>query len=232
MNAFDVTAPAVPGLATWVWRILQQEMIPTESAVTVRLFNTSKAEVVQRVLEQRFPSTIWYVYVYEAEKPAVEFVLSQETIRFEKCNITPSDDTISLYSLDQLDESSRKQWRDWFKAYEISPYLMMLPNAETSSLLPIWVSMAQHHYPQLIKDDWIDAFVSMAEMACTPAYQAQTELVQAAISGVVLFGRLSAQPETALLRRIHEAIQLLSALNSVTDENTLFIEQWVTNDYI
>jgi hypothetical protein len=232
MNAFDVTAPVISGLETWVWRVLQQATMPTESVVTVRLFSSSTAEVVERILQERFPMSSWFVYAYDADEPAIEFVLAQETIRFEKCNIAVSDDTISLYSVDQLDESSRKQWRDWFKAYEISPYYMMLPNAETSTLLPIWVAKAQQQFPQLIKDDWIDAFVSMAEMACTSVYQAQPELVQAAIGGVLLFGRLAGQPESELLRRIHEAIQSFSTLTSVTEESIRFIEQWVTHDYI
>jgi len=163
-------------------------------------------------------------------KPSIRS--SSEKVHYEKCNQRHPADTIELYPLSQLSETTRKLWRDWFKVFEQTPYLMMLPNQETSSLLLRWVELAKDQFPTLIKDDWIDALVSASELVMSSSFQCHTTAAQAAMVGAVFFGRLTTQPDRLMMERIQEANRLFSSITSVNDEIIHQIHQWVIHDYI
>jgi hypothetical protein len=232
MKAFDVTTPAVKDVATWIWWTINSNDLPQADTMTVRVFGERNVQGLERYLNDRFPSTSWYVYRYEAVQPAIEFRSSSEKVHYEKCNQRHPADTIELYPLSQLSETTRKLWRDWFKVFEQTPYLMMLPNQETSSLLLRWVELAKNQFPTLIKDDWIDALVSASELVMSSSFQCQTTAAQAAMVGAVFFGRLTTQPDRLMMERIQEANRLFSSITSVNDEIIHQIHQWVIHDYI
>lgn len=232
MNPFDVTTPVLTGVATWIWRILLTEYLPRDEQITVRVFGETNAEGLESYLRERFSHASWYVYLYDANEPAIEFRTLSEKFRYEKCNKRNLADTIELYHPDQLSENARKLWRDWFKVYESSPYPMMLPNQETASLLPQWVDLARHHFESLIKDDWMDAFISSSELASSLTYHCQSEAAQAAMLGVLFLGRLTNQPERTLQEKITQARLLFSNIVSLNADIETQINKWVTNDYI
>ena len=232
MNAFDVTSPVQPLIATWIWRTLLTKELPQADDITVRVFGEVNVQGLETYLNERFSMSKWFVYIYEGDQPAIEFRSPQEKYRYEKCNIAKATDTIELYHSDQLLDATRKVWRDWFKMFEQTPYLMMLPNQETASLLLSWVSFAGEQFPSLIKDDWIDAFVTAAELAVTKEYECLTEASQAAMVGCIFLGRLTNQPERVLLERMNEARSLFLSITSINNDVLQQIHQWVTNDYI
>ena len=232
MNAFDVTSPVQPLIATWIWRTLLTKELPQADHITVRVFGEVNVHGLESYLNERFSTSIWLVYTYEADQPAIEFRSPQEKYRYEKCNIAKATDTIELYHPDQLPEATRKVWRDWFKVFEQTPYLMMLPNQETASLLLLWVSLAKEQFLSLIKDDWIDAFVSSAEFAMTAEFECQTEATQAAMVGTIFLGRLINQPERVLLDKMAEARNFFSSITTINKEVLRQIHQWVIYDYI
>ena len=231
MMAFEFTTPKQP-VATWLWRIFRENSFSQEQPVIIRFFGASGAATLEQYLQEHYPQCTWYVYGYEASEAAVEIILHDQVKSFKKCNLATLSDTITLYHPDELEESSRTTWREWLKTYDHHPYAMMLPNQETSSLMGLWVAQAKQVYPSLIKDDWIDAFVSVSTMATTSFYQCQPELTQAAMAGVLFFGRLTNQPESFIIQGITKAVQDFSLLTSITDETLQVVEQWITNDYI
>ena len=232
MNAFDVTNPVQPLIATWIWRTLLTKDLPQADEITVRVFGEVNVQGLETYLNERFSMSKWFVYIYESDEAAIEFRSTQEKFRYEKCSITKATDTIELYHPDQLTEATRKVWRDWFKVFEQTPYMMMLPNQETASLLLEWVSLAKEQLPSLIKDDWIDAFVSAAEFAMTSEFECQTEATQASMVGTIFLGRLLNQPERILLEKMAESRTFFSKITSINNEVLEQIHQWVIYDYI
>jgi len=66
MKAFDVTTPAVKDVATWIWWTINSNDLPQADTMTVRVFGERNVQGLERYLNDRFPSTSWYVYRYEA----------------------------------------------------------------------------------------------------------------------------------------------------------------------
>ena len=83
MNAFDVTSPVQPLIATWIWRTLLTKELPQADDITVSVFGEVNVQGLETFLNERFSMSKLFVYIYEDDQPAIEFRSSQEKYRYE-----------------------------------------------------------------------------------------------------------------------------------------------------
>ena len=229
MNPLNYFQPLPQGTTTATLRrfyAIQEHIQPVES-ITVRVFAVESASALRTLLQAVVATSTIQVYVYPIEHPSVEVTLVQDghESHIKQCNIDPSSDILQL---EQIDETSRRQWRDVITAYLQTPYLIDVATPETNHLFVDWVTKATNDSTKaFLMDDLIDAVQSLLQAKTNHPFEETYVAQTTAIAGVLFVGSLYQWDESFLAQKINAAKRAFGPYLPVTIETTAAINAFV-----
>ena len=235
MNVFDYVRPLPQGVTTATLRRVQSiiHQINEPQSLVVRVFGFEDAQAMQSLLLQHYPTSQVNVFVYPVIHDAeVEMIVDGSKVSIKKCKIETTGDILKPV---QVDESSRRRWREVIQSLLEEPVIIDLPTVESHSLLFRWLKEAETKVGKpLLLDDYIDALLAMLQVKVASPIDEDYIVRTTAQAGVMFVATLRGTDPVTLKRILSMTEAMFTKGMSLTPETLLALDDviWSTYDHL
>ncbi len=235
MNVFDYVRPLPEGVTSSTLRRVQSIIHHCNEPETmvVRVFGMDHAKAMQTLLQQHYPSSEVQVLVYPiAHDTEVDMVVDGTKVSIKKCNIERTGDILEPL---QVDDASRRRWREVIQSLLGEPIIIDLPCVESHTLLFRWLKEAESRLNKpLLMDDYIDALLAMLQVKVASPVDEEFIVRTTAQAGVMFVASLRGTDPVTLKRILMMTEAMFTKGMSLTPETLLALDEviWSLYDHI
>jgi len=235
MNVFDYVRPLPQGTTTATLRRVESiiDHCNDPKSMLVRVFGVDHAKAMQALLQQHFPNTMVQVFVYPViHDDEVEMIVDGTKVSIKKCKIERTGDILKRL---QVDESSRRRWREVIQSLFEEPNIIDLPCVESHTLLFRWLKEAESRLNKpLLMDDFIDALVAMLQIKVASPIDEAFIVRTTAQAGVMFVASLRGTDPVTLKHILSMTEVMFTKGMSLTPETLLALDDviWSSYDHI
>ena len=235
MNVFDYVRPLPQGTTTATLRRVESilDHCNEPESLLVRVFGVDDANAMKVLLQQHFSETNVQVYVYPVTHDVeVEMIADGTKVSIKKCKIERTGDILKPL---QVDESSRRRWREVIQSLLSEPNIIDLPCVESHALLFRWLKEAGSRLDKpLLMDDYIDALLAMLQVKVASPVDESFVVRTTAQAGVMFVASLRGTDPVTLKHILSMTEAMFTQGMSLTPETLLALDNviWSSYDHI
>jgi len=232
MNVFDYVRPLPQGTTTATLRRVESmiDHCNDPKSLLVRVFGVDDAKAMQVLLQQHFPNTMVQVFVYPVTHDVeVEMIVDGTKVSIKKCKIERTGDILKPL---QVEESSRRRWREVIQSLLTEPIIIDLPCVESHTLLFRWLKEAESRLDKpLLMDDFIDALLAMLQVKVASPLDEAFVVRTTAQAGVMFVASLRGTDPVTLKHLLSMIETMFTKGMSLTPETLVALDDAIWSSY-